>query len=51
MELWAFPLIYIKKDRHFDNGNLSIFMDVEKGVIKAIRIYGELLWGWGDCEY
>ncbi len=41
------PEYNIKKDRHFDSGNLSIYMDVEKGIINTIRIYGDY---FGDGE-
>jgi len=41
------PEYNIKKERHFANGNLSIYMDVDKGTIKTIRIYGDY---FGDGE-
>lgn len=41
------PEYNIKKERHFASGNLSIYMDVEKGIIKTIRIYGDY---FGDGE-
>jgi lipoate-protein ligase A len=44
------PEYNIKKDRHFDSGNLSIYMDVERGDHQHYSYLRGLLWGWRDCR-
>ena len=41
------PEYNIKKERHFEGGNLSIYLDVKKGIIQTARIYGDY---FGDGE-